>query len=315
MKRKRISVLSLILCLSVLFSLASCASAADSAETGADGADTAVNTIMTAGTTQAFSDEAVPEEDIRTILQAGLAAESAINQQPWFFVAVTDKDVMNELASSGGGPGGGSMPAFPQDGSMPSGFPGGDMPAPPQGGGKPSGFPGGDMPALPQGGGKPSGSQGGEAPSAPQDGTAPAAPPSGDMPAPPQNGSMPSAPEGSTPSMAGGGAKAALGDSPLAILVYMDESTSSPNPAFDCGLAVQNMYIAAASLGYGVKIISSPTRSLNGADHDQICGKLGVDPSLTAVAVLLVGKPDQSVDGVSGASVRSGLDEKTVLVG
>lgn len=89
---------------------------------------------------------------------------------------------------------------------------------------------------------------------------------------------------------------------------------ASLNPAFDCGLAVQNMYIAAASLGYGVKIISSPTMSLNGENHDQICEKLGGDTSLTAVAVLLVGKADQTVDGVSGATTRSGLNEKTVIV-
>lgn len=116
--------------------------------------------------------------------------------------------------------------------------------------------------------------------------------------------------------MGGGGAKAALGDSPLAILIYMNENTSSPNPpAFDCGLAAQNMYIAAVSLGYGAKIISSPTMTLNGADHDQICEKLGIDTSLTAVAVLLVGKPDSSVDGVTGATTRSGLEEKTSIIG
>ena len=75
------------------------------------------------------------------------------------------------------------------------------------------------------------------------------------------------------------------------------------------------MVIAAASLGYGVKVVSSPTMSLNGENHDQICEKLGVDTSLKAVAVVLVGKPDQTVDGVSGATVRSGLDEKTVIIG
>ena len=95
----------------------------------------------------------------------------------------------------------------------------------------------------------------------------------------------------------------------------MPSGSSSPNPDFDCGLAVQNMYLAAASLGYGTKIISAPTMALNGSDHDQICEKLGVDPSLTAVAVLLIGKPDTSVDGVSGASVRAGLEDKTLIIG
>ena len=60
-------------------------------------ADSAVDTIMNVGTTQAFSDEAVSAEDLTAILRAGLAAPSAINQQPWYFVAITNKDVMAEL--------------------------------------------------------------------------------------------------------------------------------------------------------------------------------------------------------------------------
>ena len=206
-------------------------------------AETTVDTILTAGTTQAFTDEAVPEEDVQTILRAGLASESAINQQPWFFVAVTDKAVMEELSASGGMP--------PMGGAMP-GVPKGDAPN-------------GDVPK--------------------------------DMPAPAMTE----------------GAKAALGDSPLAILVYKDGNSKSPNPDFDCGLAVQNMYIAAVSLGYGAKVISSPTMTLNGENHDQICEELGVDPSLTAVAVLLVGKPDETVEGVTGATTRADLDSKVII--
>ena len=254
MKKQTVTAISMILLAGILFS---CFSAGAFAETD----ESVIETIMTAGTTQAFSDEPVPEEDIQTILQAGLAAASAINQQPWFFVAVTDKDVMTEISASGGMPGGGSMPGAPQGGSMPD---------------------------------------------FPQD---------GNMPAPPQGGNMPSAPQGGAPGASfGGSAKASLGDSPLAIIVYMNENTSSPNPAFDCGLAVQNMYIAASSLGYGAKIVSSPTMSLNGGNHDQICEKLGIDSSLTAVAVLLIGKTDDTVDAVSSATTRSDMSEKTVII-
>ena len=280
MKNTARTVTSLILILALFVSLLVCGSVSAFAE-DAKVDNTVVDTILTAGTTQAFTDEAVPEEDIETILQAGLASESAINQQPWFFVAVTDKDVMAELGASGGRPAGGAMPDFPKDGEMPE-------------------FPkDGEMPEFPKDG---------EMPDFPKDGEKPDFPQNSEKPADAKDGGKPAA-------AAGGSAKAALGDSPLAIIVYMDENTSSPNPAFDCGLAVQNMYIAAASLGYGVKIISSPTMALNGDNHDQICEKLGVDTSLTAVAVLLVGKADQSIDGVSGATTRSGLSEKTVIVG
>ena len=258
MKRIALKVISLILAVAMLSTLAACRSAAAAGEETPD----AIETILTAGTTQAFADDPVPEADINTILQAGLAAESAINQQPWFFVAVTDKNLMAELSGSGSRSGDGARPA------------------------------------------------------APQGGTASGAPQGGAMPSPPQGGSMPDPPQGGAPAaQSGSGAKASLGDSPLAIIVYMNENTSSPNPSFDCGLAVQNMYIAAASLGYGAKIISSPTRSLNGADHDEICQKLGVDPSLTAVAVLLIGKPATDVDGVSGATTRADLGEKAIIIG
>ena len=142
----------------------------------------------------------------------------------------------------------------------------------------------------------------------PEGGNVPFNPPAGgEMPA---SGEMPAAPA----APAGGSAKAAMGDSPVAIILYMNENTSSPNPSFDCGLACQNMVIAASALGYGTKIISSPTMTLNGADHDALCEKLGVDPALNAVAVLLIGKPADQSDAAASPSVRSTMDEKVSFV-
>ena len=74
------------------------------------------------------------------------------------------------------------------------------------------------------------------------------------------------------------------------------------------------MVIAAHALGYGTKIVSSPTMSLNGDNHDALCEKLGADPAYQAVAVLLLGHPDTDVDGYSGASVRSDIAEKVSFV-
>lgn len=236
--RKGCTLVSILLVLSLLLAVA--------------GAETAADGIIDARTTQAFADEAVPEEDLRAILEAGLAAASAINQQPWYFVAITNREVMDEIKGSAGGFGGVPM------------------------GGKPESAPDGDRPTPPDGA------------------------PAGDMPAPPTG--------------TAGGAKAGLGDSPVAIVVYMDENTKSPNASFDCGLACENMFIAAKSLGYGAKIVSSPTMQLNGDNHDALCEKLGVDKSCTAVAVLLIGREDESVDGTSGASVRSSMDEKVSFV-
>lgn len=97
-------------------------------------------------------------------------------------------------------------------------------------------------------------------------------------------------------------------------IIYMNEGTASPNASFDCGLTCENMFIAAKALGYGVKIVSSPTMQLNGDNHDALCEKLGVDKSYSAVAVLLIGHEDETVDSTSGASVRSGMEEKVSFV-
>ena len=215
-------------------------------------ADSAVDVIMNTGTTQAFTDEPVPAADLETILRAGLSTESAINQQPWYFVAVTNPEIMAEIAGSGMGF---ALPAGA--GERPEGAPEG----------KPDGFPGGA--------------------------------PGGDRPAAPAGGS---------------GAKAALGDSPAAIIIYKNNSSKSPDASFDCGLAAQNMVIAASALGYGVKIVSSPTMTLNGENHDALCEKLGVDPSMQAVAVLLIGKADTGVDGTTGATTREAFESKVSII-
>ena len=97
-------------------------------------------------------------------------------------------------------------------------------------------------------------------------------------------------------------------------MIYVNKATSSPDPSFDCGLACQNMVIAANALGYGTKIISSPTMTLNGDQHDALCELLGVDKSLSALAVLLIGKTDAAVEATSTASVRNTLEEKVSFV-
>jgi hypothetical protein len=150
--------------------------------------------------------------------------------------------------------------------------------------------------------------------------SAPAGKPEG-MPEGAQGGFPGNAPEGApggsfpaAPAAGGSGAKASLGDSPAAIIIYQNTASKSPDASFDCGLATQNMVIAASALGYGVKVVSSPTMSLNGGNHDALCEKLGVDPSMQAVAVLLIGKTDESIDAASGATTRDAYETKTSII-
>lgn len=73
MKKTNSRIISLLLALLVAAGMISAA-----------GAESAVDTILKTGTTQAFAADAVPDEDIQVILQAGVSTSSAINQQPWF---------------------------------------------------------------------------------------------------------------------------------------------------------------------------------------------------------------------------------------
>ena len=104
-------------------------------------ADNSTTTQITA-TTQFFLAEAVAKEDVDALLEAGLEVTSAINQQPWFFVALTNQAVMDEISASmtmGAPPvGGGEAPSgeMPTEGEAPADAPTleempeqGDMPA------------------------------------------------------------------------------------------------------------------------------------------------------------------------------------------
>ena len=68
-----------------------------------DGMTAAAELIADIPTTQAFTDDEVPDEDIDKILSAGINAPSAINGQNWHFTAVTDDDVLQQIADSMGG--------------------------------------------------------------------------------------------------------------------------------------------------------------------------------------------------------------------
>ena len=84
-------------------------------------------------TTQYFSDDPVPLEDINMIMDAGRNASSGMNMQPWHFSAIIDQSIIKELAGSMrmGPPPGASVPAPPQGSSTPAPPQGTSTPAPP----------------------------------------------------------------------------------------------------------------------------------------------------------------------------------------
>ena len=62
---------------------------------------------------------------------------------------------------------------------------------------------------------------------------------------------------------------AGMGDSPVAIIVSAKDGSD-----FDAGLATQIMAVESVLLGYGTKIISSPTIVLNGDEKDSYKAEL-----------------------------------------
>ncbi len=264
----------------------------------------AVSTLRDIATTQYFTEQAVAEEDIETIVQAGINAPSAMNGQPWHFSVITDAEVLQQISDGmGGGMGfGGMRPSGEGDMEMPEGM------TPPEGmdGEMPEGFDGtmpeGDF-AEEMGGERPEGMElpedfDGTMPEGmeiPDDGEAPAAP------AMPSGGSS------------GGVSKAGITDAPLVIVISCKEGSE-----LDAGLACQNMSATAQLLGYGTKIISSPTIALNGSEQDTYRELLGIPEEYSAAAILLIGYEDTSVDenidGYTGATSRNNEEDMVTYI-
>lgn len=317
--KKTVVILSVVLAVSVCGCAANGSGEAVASDEAAEPA-AFTDMLLSVKTSQAFTDQAIPEDDVTLILRAGLNAPSAINSQPWHFSVITSADILQEISdgmSFGGAkaPDGGETAVSPGDGnseegsettatssdaakSVDSGEKSDTRDVKPEGSGGTSGG------AKPDGhdGAKAAASDsvaGGDRPDAP-DGSKPDVPDnaaSGEKPDAADNASgMPSAPSGSAK-------KLSLADAPLAIVISSTSNMSTDS--FDCGLACDRMSIAAISLGYGTKIVSSPAGSINASFKE----RLGIPDDMEAVAVLLIGVEDESADAVTSASVRNDLSE------
>lgn len=89
-----------------------------------------------------------------------------------------------------------------------------------------------------------------------------------------------------------------LPDGNVFIIVSADSAVKEA--AFDCGLATENIYLAAQALGYGSRIYASHLNIVNGG----LKKELGIPQEFNAVAVVRVGRLAPGVDAVSGASPR-----------
>lgn len=59
-----------------------------------------LNVIYTRRSVRKFTGETVKKEDLEAILRAGMSAPSAVNVQPWAFVAVTNRGTLDALCEA-----------------------------------------------------------------------------------------------------------------------------------------------------------------------------------------------------------------------
>lgn len=88
----------------MMLALAMTAGASAQQRTESD-AQVAIKNIMTRTSVRQYTSEAVTKADIETMLRAGMAAPTAVNKQPWHFVVVTDRELLNALAAANRGTG------------------------------------------------------------------------------------------------------------------------------------------------------------------------------------------------------------------
>lgn len=71
----------------------------DSTASRADGANAAIENIMTRTSVRKYDGRAISRDTLETIVKAGMAAPTAMNKQPWAFVVVTEREVLDSLES------------------------------------------------------------------------------------------------------------------------------------------------------------------------------------------------------------------------
>ncbi len=59
-----------------------------------------LNNILERTSVRSYLDKSIEEDKIEKLLRAGMAAPTAVNKQPWHFVVVTDKSLLQKLAKA-----------------------------------------------------------------------------------------------------------------------------------------------------------------------------------------------------------------------
>ncbi|MBQ4169081.1 MAG: nitroreductase family protein, partial [Bacteroidales bacterium] len=74
-----------------------CNSGQKAAETSNDAAQAVLNNIFSRKSVRSYTDQPVPEDMVETLLRAAMAAPSGMNVQPWHFIVVNTREMLDRL--------------------------------------------------------------------------------------------------------------------------------------------------------------------------------------------------------------------------
>ena len=92
MKQIILSALFSVLLLSTAFSSEKVSNNDNQANTAA-----VINNIMTRTSIRSFTNEPIGADTLTTLVKAGMAAPTAVNRQPWSFIVVTERQMLDSL--------------------------------------------------------------------------------------------------------------------------------------------------------------------------------------------------------------------------
>lgn len=91
------------------------------------------------------------------------------------------------------------------------------------------------------------------------------------------------------------------------LIIVSGAETNGSTPDFDCGLAVENMYVAAQGLGLGSHIYMTGVNTVNGKKD-----VYGIPEGYKGVAILRIGGVPKTPDANSSASSRKVFEDVVI---
>ena len=94
------TILNFALALALVFLCAKLAMSGGAGSQASAGDGVVYNNILSRTSVRAYQGKAVEKDKVEKLLRAGMAAPTAVNKQPWHFVVVADKKLLEALAKT-----------------------------------------------------------------------------------------------------------------------------------------------------------------------------------------------------------------------